>query len=102
MTTIDGTPGRWRPWLPGTTKAPAEALAAAWGCTVPEAVARAVLDAHAKLSTPVDAGHPPAPGRPDVDPGQGEAQPPAPTTYLHPLPHAHIGGPCLFGDRCAR
>lgn len=32
-----------------------------------------------KSSTPVDAGHPPATGRPDVEPGQGEAQPPAPT-----------------------
>lgn len=101
MTTIDGTPGRWRPWLPGTTQGPAEDLAAAWGCTVPEAVAQAVLDAHAKLPTPVDAGEP-CPGSPGVDPGQGTTRLPAPTTFLHPLPHAHLGGPCLFGDRCAR
>ncbi len=82
MTTIDGVPGRWRTWLPGHVQPLAEALAAASGRTVPEAVAQAVLDAHAKFSTPVDDGHPPAPGSPDVEPGQGEAQPPAPTNAV--------------------
>ena len=60
MTTIDGIPGRWRPWLPGVAQAPAEALAAAEGCTVPEAVAQAVLDAYVVCTTdaPGDRMHP--------------------------------------------
>lgn len=86
MTHIDGTPGRWRPWLPGTTVVPAEELAAAYGCTVPEAVAHAVLDAHANLAPSVDGGVP-SPGRPGVVAGQGVTRPSAPTiafTYTDP------------------
>lgn len=108
MTTIDGVAGRWRTWLPGVSQGPAEALAEARGCTVPEAVADAVIDAYMALPSAhsVDAGELP-PERPEGGPGQGEAQPPAPgpalLIYRHPIVHIHIdGGPCVFGEDCGR
>ena len=85
MTTIDGIPGRWRPWLPGVAQAPAEALAAAEGCTVPEAVAQAVLDAYAKIATDAATSSAGA-----VSTGQGTAaSTPAPTNVLMPVLPTH-------------
>ncbi len=39
---------------------------------------------------------------PGVVAGHQLTRPPAPTTFHRPVPHAHLGGPCLFGDRCGR
>lgn len=99
MTTIDGVPGRWRLRLPGVAQAPAEALAAVEGCTVPELVAQLILDAHAKLATDAATSSAGA-----VSTGQGTAaSAPAPTIYRHPLGHVHHGDErCVFGEECGR
>lgn len=57
-------------------------LAARSGLAPAAVVRYLAADAVAKFSTPVDAGHPPAPGSPDVEPGQGTTRPPAPTTSV--------------------
>ena len=68
------------------------------------ALHRVVAERHAALfsARSVDAGAS-QPERPEGGPGQGEAQPPAPTIYRHPLVHVHHGhGRCVFGEECSR
>lgn len=119
MTTIDGTANGFRTRLDATATAMLDTIAALAGdgsrCA---ALHRIVAEHHAglmratgrsaaelvrlaEIATSVDGGVPIL-GRPGVDAGQGVTRPPAPTTFHRPVPHAHLGGPCLFGDRCGR
>ena len=85
MTTIDGTPGRWRPWLPGVAQAPAEALAAAEGCTVPELVAQLILDAAAKTDGGgAGTGNTPGPDADDLPPSAAAYDAPPVAATLPP------------------
>lgn len=107
MTTIDGTRAPGTLLLDGATLDYLDGESLRTGRSPAELVrlivtADAIARADAEIATSVDGGVPSL-GRPDVDAGQGTAATdPAPTTFHRPVPHAHLGGPCLFGDRCGR
>ena len=106
MTHIDGTRAPGTLLLDGATLDYLDGESLRTGRSPAELVrlivtADAIARADAEIATSVDGGVPSL-GRPGVDAGQGVTRPPAPTTFHRPVPHAHLGGPCLFGDRCGR
>ena len=97
--------GSFRPHINGLHAGMVRTIAAVEGdendtaaiCRIIEAAYMALPSARS-----VDAGAS-QPERPEGGPGQGEAQPPAPTIYRHPLVHVHHGhGRCVFGEECSR
>ena len=115
--------GSFRPHINGLHAGMLRTIAAVEGdendtaaiCRIIEAAYMALPSADS-----VDAGKPcsVAPERPEGGPGQGEAQPPAPTNEAGPFPiydkseviatprpHVHIGflpKGCVFGEECGR